>query len=250
LSQSTQPPLKHGSCFTGIGGLDLGFERAGIETRWQIENDRFCRKLLAVHFPNALRYGNIKHVRPEDLEPVDIVSGGFPCQDVSNAGYRVGMAGARSGLWSELYRLVCHLRPRILVVENVTGLLVRGLGRVLGDLAAIGYDAEWDCFSAAEFGAPHRRTRVFVIAYPHRDRLETNTHESVLRQPTTDREANGHPRTMGSAGQWLESRPPGARPMGVGNGVPEDVDRLKALGNAVVPQVSEWIGQKIVQYFA
>lgn len=158
-------PLTFGSLFSGIGGLDLGLERAGMVCRWQIEVDDYCQRVLAKHWPDVPKYGDIREVTGEELERVDLLCGGFPCQDISNAGKRAGIDGARSGLWSEYIRLVRVLRPRFVLVENVAALLVRGLDRVLIDLAESGYSAEWDCIPAASVGAPHRRDRLFVVAH-------------------------------------------------------------------------------------
>jgi DNA (cytosine-5)-methyltransferase 1 len=158
--------VKFGSLFSGIGGLDLGLERAGMECRFQVEIDPFCRRVLAKHWPAVKRFGDITEVEGAELEPVELIAGGFPCQDVSLAGTRVGIdAGKRSGLWREYIRLVRALRPRFVLVENVPGLLTGGIGRVLGDLAASGYNAEWDCIPACALGAPHVRYRVFIVAY-------------------------------------------------------------------------------------
>ncbi len=140
------------------GGFDLGFERAGFETVWQVEIDDFCRKVLAKNFPKAERYGDIRECGSHNLKQVDVICGGFPCQDISNAGLRAGIDGERSGLWSEMHRIIRELRPRYVLVENVAALLGRGMGRVLGDLAAIAYDAEWEIVSAADVGAPPEGT--------------------------------------------------------------------------------------------
>ncbi len=149
-----------GSLFSGIGGFDLGFERAGMRVSWQVELDPYCRAVLARHFPDAARFEDVREVGAGNLDPVDLVCGGFPCQDLSAAGRGAGIDGARSGLWSEFARIVRELRPRYVVVENVPALLTgkgkrweRGpIGRVLGDLAEARYDAEWACLSAGEFG--------------------------------------------------------------------------------------------------
>lgn len=157
--------MRVGSLFSGIGGLELGLQLAGedLVVQWFAEADPFCREALAVHWPGVRCYESVEAVGA-DAAPVDLVCGGFPCQDVSTAGSRAGLAGARSGLWREFARVVRDLRPRHVFVENVPGLLVRGFGTVLGDLAACGYDATWDVFSAFEVGAPHIRRRVFVLA--------------------------------------------------------------------------------------
>jgi DNA (cytosine-5)-methyltransferase 1 len=169
--------LTHGSLFAGIGGFDLGFERAGIKTVWQVEIDPFCRKVLEKNFPHAERFDDIRGCGRHNLTGVDVIAGGFPCQDVSNAGKRAGIDGTRSGLWSQMRRVICELRPRIVVVENVAALLGRGLERVLGDLAESGFDAEWDCIPAFAVGAPHRRDRVFIVAYPKQQRQQASRQE-------------------------------------------------------------------------
>jgi DNA (cytosine-5)-methyltransferase 1 len=182
--------LTVGSLFAGIGGFDLGFERAGMRTLWQVEQSEFCRRVLERHFPDA-RFNDVRDVtgaptlsRATLLEYVDVLCGGFPCQDLSYAGKGAGIDGERSGLWSEYARIVGELRPRYVVVENVSALLARGLGRVLGDLAALGYDAEWDCIPASAVGAPHRRDRLWLVAYPAAD-------STVLDLTHTDAEAVG-----------------------------------------------------------
>jgi DNA (cytosine-5)-methyltransferase 1 len=162
----------HGSLFSGIGGIDLGFEWAGIDTLWQVEIDPYCRNLLEMRFPNAARYEDVNKVGSHNLQPVDIISGGFPCQDISYAGKGAGIDGSRSGLWSQLHRVIGELRPRFALIENVPALLKRGLDRVLSDLADIGYDAEWQVISAKDVGAPHLRKRVWIVAYPGCERSD------------------------------------------------------------------------------
>jgi DNA (cytosine-5)-methyltransferase 1 len=162
--------MTFGSLFTGIGGLDLGFERAGLRPAWMCEADPFCRRVLAKHWPAVPCYDDVRALgaipRREVPTPVDALIGGFPCQDVSNAGARRGIRrGERSSLWFQFERLIGELGPRYVVVENVTGLFVRGIDDVLGGLAALGYDAEWAVIRAADVGAPHRRARVFIIAW-------------------------------------------------------------------------------------
>lgn len=157
-----------GSLFSGIGGLELGLEWAGLgRVTWQVEKDAYCRQILAKHWPDAVRHADVRAVGAHNLSRVDVLCGGFPCQDISIAGKGAGLSGARSGLWSEYARLVRELRPRIVVVENVAALVVRGLDRVLCDLAACGYDAIWFPLRASDVGAPHLRERLFIVAYPH-----------------------------------------------------------------------------------
>jgi DNA (cytosine-5)-methyltransferase 1 len=151
-------PLRIGSLFAGIGGFDLAARWMGWETAWYSEIDPYCCAVMAKHFPDALSLGDITKVDWSTVERPDLLCGGFPCQDISNAGKRAGIDGERSGLWSEFARAIRELRPRYVVVENVAALLGRGMGRVLGDLAALGYDAEWTVLSAADVGgaAPPR----------------------------------------------------------------------------------------------
>lgn len=161
--------MTFGSLFSGIGGMDLGLERAGMECRWQVEIDPFCTKVLERHWPGVKRYGDIKTVT--ELEYVDVMCGGFPCQDLSQAGKRAGIEGTRSGLWFEFARLIGIVRPRYVLIENVPGLLVHdAMRRVIGELARLGYVGCWRSLRASEFGAAHLRKRVFIVAYTEHPR--------------------------------------------------------------------------------
>ena len=155
------------SLFAGIGGLDLGLERAGMECVAQVEIDPFCRAVLAKHWPDVPRFEDVRD-DPRGWPASDMLVGGFPCQEVSNAGRRAGISAARSGLYRQVVRALRVVRPPYALLENVAALLGRGMGRVLGDLAASGYDTEWDCLSACAVGAPHHRDRVFILAHPPR----------------------------------------------------------------------------------
>jgi DNA (cytosine-5)-methyltransferase 1 len=329
--------LTCGSLFAGIGGFDLGFERAGYDIRWQVEIDPWARAVLAKHWPHVHRHDDIRTAGAHNLEAVDVLCGGFPCQDISLAGKGAGMGeGTRSGLWSEYARIIRELRPRYVVVENVAALLARGLGRVVGDLAACGYDAEWDCIPAAAVGAPHRRDRLWLVAYTNGGRFEashsgewpvsivdacsdvpdtndaarwwraqqgagghgrsgvdgtpcdvadTNSGRRVRvwqQEPTGQQGARGHvaygcgtgrasttPHDADGVGirlqglifagaaarptyrsslrrrtGWWENEPNVGR---VAHGVPARVDRLRGLGNAIVPQIAEWIAHRITE---
>lgn len=154
--------------FSGIGGFSLGLERAGMKTIAFCENDKFCRRVLRKHWPEVPILGDITKETFEGME-ADVVVGGFPCQDISLAGKRAGLAGARSGLYRELVRAIRVVRPQLAIVENVAALLSRGLGTVLGDLAESGYGAEWDCVPACAVGAPHERDRIWIIAHAEHD---------------------------------------------------------------------------------
>ena len=237
------------SLFSGIGGLDLGLERAGMECRWQVEIDPFCQKVLAKHWPGVKRYGDIRTV--DDPEWVDLIAGGFPCQDVSEVGGRSGITGKQSGLWSEMLRIVCLLRPRFVLVENVPGLLNRGIGTVLSELACSGYDAEWSTISACSMGASHTRERLFIVAYPNAERSQAggSIGNGYGSEVATRRAGSQylHPPKIPSGCEVksaFASEPAMDR---VADGIPDRIQRLKGLGNAVVPQVAEWIGRRITE---
>jgi DNA (cytosine-5)-methyltransferase 1 len=159
--------------FSGIGGFSLGLERAGMRTVAFCEIEPYPRAILRQHWPAVPCYDDVRTLTAERLVadgigPIDVICGGFPCQDISSAGKGNGIDGERSGLWSEYARLVGEIRPRYVIVENVAALLGRGLDRVLGDLSTLGYDAEWHCIPASAVGAPHQRDRIWIVAYPAR----------------------------------------------------------------------------------
>ena len=161
-----------GSLFSGIGGIEIGFKREGFETKWFIENDEYCQAVLRKHWPDVPIYGDISTIDFTRLEPVDILTGGFPCQDISCANPKgKGIEGERSGLWSYYTEAIRVLRPRYAVIENVPNIANKGLNIVLRDLAEIGYDAEWDIISARAVGACHLRRRLFIVAFSHCDGL-------------------------------------------------------------------------------
>ena len=367
--------ITHGSLFSGIGGFDLGFQWAGIKTIWDVEIEPYCQKVLTKNFPDTEIFSDVKEVHGQMahaeskqggrlqqpgvpahtgtsckrcLPTVDIISGGFPCQDISVAGKQAGITGARSGLWSEFHRIIGELRPRFAVIENVPNLARLGLDRVLADLASIGYDAEWTIISAADVGAPHLRKRIWIVAYPQQSgargqpgaatvqrwlpakvRGETlrqdnrevgpggpdtageimahSTNQRYQRAGATRRRGDGlansretmaHPPSSGrqedgsrepgrqtsvtsdshridddngghGAGQICRGQQQPAELSGseeyvddgrlsksdwsaepdvgrVAHGVPSRVDRLKGLGNAIVPQIAEIIGRRLV----
>lgn len=232
--------LTFGSLFAGIGGIDLGLERAGMRCAWQVEIDEYCQKVLTKHWPDVPKFRDVRECGAHNLPPVDLVAGGFPCQDISFAGKRAGITGVHSGLWFEFARIISDLRPRYVLVENVADLLYRGIERVIGDLAAIGYDAEWSVISACAVGAPHTRERMFIVAYPD----ASNEHGrggavQVGRIIGTGKTQTTYKPTRV---QWGAESSMGR----VAYGVPCRVDRLRGLGNAVVPQVAEWIGRQIL----
>ena len=306
-----------GSLFAGIGGIDLGLERAGWECRFQVEWDPFCQRVLAKHWPDVPRYGDIHDVHgplahadstprypegpasqtllgpatferlgrrgsgwdcPECLPRVDLLAGGFPCQPFSVAGRQRGMEDDR-WLWPEFARAIRELRPRYVLVENVPGLLVGGgMGAVLGDLAELGFDASWESIPAAAVGAPHLRYRVWIMAYDARFGRRRSRERTVdggpsgrgivglgedaqpfslahaigqrgrgrddYREHATDADPPGEGVGPAGYGKWWAVEPDVGR---VAHGLPARVDRLRALGNAVVPQVVEWIGRQILE---
>lgn len=234
--------------FSGIGGFSLGLERTGgFETVAFCEIEPFCRKVLNKHWPKVPIYEDVKTLTAEQLRAdgiaVDVICGGFPCQDISVAGKGAGIEGERSGLWSEYARIIGELRPRYVIVENVAALLGRGLDRVLGDLAALGFDAEWHCIPASALGAPHERNRVWLIAYT--DPVGRELSDELARRLQTQ----GHPfiwESFRAANNeiWV---PEYARLCRELDGVSDQVDRLSALGNSVVPQIPEMIGYAILE---
>lgn len=243
--------MRVGSLFSGIGGLDLGLERAGMRIVWQVEIDPFCRTVLEKHWPHVPKYGDIRQIRGEELEPVDLIAGGFPCQPVSVAGKKRGQEDER-WLWPEFARIIRAVRPQYVLVENVPGLLVRGMGDVLGDLAALGYDAEWTLLSAENFGFPHKRERIFIVAYPSGFGCKSGIIKPVVfgknLRTAPQNEAYEFQTTRGRSGRVFGV--PYGRICRVVNGVADRLDRFRfrALGNAVVPQVAEAIGRAIITH--
>jgi len=302
--------------FSGIGGFSLGLERAGMQTVAFCEIDPYCQQVLKKHWPDVPCYDDIRTLTAARLAAdgiaVDVICGGFPCQDISVAGKGAGIEGERSGLWSEYTRIIGELRPSYVIVENVSALLSRGLDRVLGDLAAVGYDAEWHCIPASAVGAPHIRDRVWIVAYPGgpergavdsaRQRLAWSECLSQWQEGSGGFEPGGedvaHPISVTGGPCWAGDASQGARRRDIGggsigphvsiphgeglqisgakqagedgqqswrlpsssswwrtepdvgrvaHGVPYRVDRLRSLGNAVVPQIPEIIGRAIMR---
>jgi DNA (cytosine-5)-methyltransferase 1 len=221
--------LTHLSLFTGIGGIDLAAEAAGFETIAQVEKDEFCRKVLEKHWPGVPRFDDIRTVTGDTLRSAGIgrptlVSGGFPCQPFSSAGLKRGTADDRF-LWPEMFRLVSELRPDWVLAENVAGFVGMALEGCAADLEGVGYTVRAFMVPACAVGAPHRRDRIFVVAHAEQGRRAQLRHLGRARRvpqlPAWDAEGKGVPE-------------PGLR--GVADGVPGRVDRLNALGNAVMPQ--------------
>lgn len=229
-----------GSLFSGIGGLDLGLERAGMRVIWQSEIDPYACRVLAKHWPGVPNIGDITKVDWSNIERPDIICGGYPCQPFSLAGDRMGEDDPRH-LWPAVREAISLLRPRYALLENVRGHLTLGGTTVLADLASIGYDAEWRIISAASVGAPHRRDRLFIVAYPTGIPVEM----CVLDKTEGLQEQSGRSEAGGGASHWSSNQPPMG---GVAHGVPGWTHRFRGLGNAVVPQVAEVIGKLIIRH--
>ena len=308
--------LTFGSLFAGIGGIDLGLERAGMVCKWQVEIDDYCQRVLAKHWPDVERFGDVKEVHgavahadtgfskvnankavqtgrdavnsrsaggspcPSCLPPVDLIAGGFPCQPHSVAGKRRGAEDDRN-LWPEFSRIVAELRPRYVLAENVPGIATTYLDTVLSDLESQGYTCATLDIPAVAFDAPHRRHRIFIVAYATseqdhgrgrgnvveapRRRESINTAAGTCGEDVADAERTGFqtrafekPKSNTERAQrfepwgasnenrrWWTVEPDVGR---VAHGIPSRVDRLRGLGNAVVPQVAEWIGRRIMEF--
>lgn len=251
-----------GSLFAGIGGIDLGLERAGMTCRWQVEIDDYATKVLEKHWPDVTRFRDVRDCGRHNLESVDLIAGGFPCQDVSIAGKRKGLKGERTTLWTEFYRIICEIGPDWALVENVPGLLSsdngRFLGKILRDLAKGGFNAEWGIVPACAFGAPHSRERLFLIAYSNKVRRWTtrivperfyefrSRCDNWKTAPTDYRWQNVE--------LWINSimvthnrKTNAATSSGMVDGISDRLDRIGALGNAVVPQIAQLLGEIIVE---
>ena len=283
--------------FTGIGGFSLAASWVWgeeLDLAGFCEQDVYCGKVLKKNFPDVPIYPDIKELRGEWFQDIDLITGGFPCQDISVAGKGAGIDGDRSGLWSEMCRIISEVRPRYALIENVPMLIHRGLERVLLDLTEIGYDAEWQVIGADDVGARHKRKRIWIVAYPGHLRgrhdecgdvglrsgkqAETaigNASQFEVAGPGKEPEAMAHTqgegRECGSIGKQgidsqCQTRLSGRHDTGtvphtderigdiwtvepsmgrVANGVPKRVDRLRGLGNAIVPQVAALIMQMI-----
>jgi DNA (cytosine-5)-methyltransferase 1 len=264
--------LKVLDLFSGIGGFSLGLERTGgFETVAFCEIDKKARLVLKKHWPDTPIFEDVTTLTGDQInDKIDIIVGGFPCQDISLAGKGAGLAGARSGLWYEYHRLIKEIRPSWVIAENVSALRSRGLDEVLRSLAEIGYDAEWHCIPAAAVGAPHQRDRIWVIAYANADRIyrwpQSQFANNCVRETIYDEFGGICPKISdalrkGLERQWQIARRTGEKHQDVSDarwwaiepdvgrvahGVSGRVDRLKQLGNAVVPQIPELIGRAIL----
>jgi len=233
--------------FSGIGGFSLGLERAGMRTVAFCEIDPYCRRVLQRHWPDTPIYDDVQQLTADRLRADGIVAsaicGGFPCQDISYAGFGAGLAGDRSRLWFEYARLIGELGPEIAIVENVTALLDRGMAAVLGTLSDLGYDAEWDTVSACSMGLSHVRSRVFIVAYSHRFNGRERLRHSLARAFRTLQAGDGFARTRARQRTWLANP---SELYGGADGLPFGMDRNHAIGNSVTPAIPEIIGRAIM----
>ena len=290
--------MKELDLFSGIGGFSLGLEEAGFETIAFCEIEKFPKKVLAKNWPNIPIASDVTKLTYQDgvlyddgkeiyRGSIDVICGGFPCQDISVAGNQKGIEeGTRSGLWSECARLLREVRPKYAIFENVTALLSgeqgRWFQRVLFDISEVGYDAEWHCIPASELGAHHHRDRVWIVAYPESIRSRecgysyskkrgggsedaqlnnscadvSNTervrqsrqgqHEQRINKKAIEDWKASRLKHDSKDGEWSWLSEPCVDR--VVNGLPDQSHRIKALGNAVVPQIPEIIGKAIMEY--
>lgn len=266
--------MRYLSLFSGIGGFDLGFDRAGLTCAGQVEINEYCQRVLEKHWPDVKRIADVKKVKGNEFGAIDIICGGFPCQPHSLAGKRRGAKDERN-LWPEYRRLVATIRPTWVVGENVPGIRTTILDDVLSDLESLNYAATTISIPACAFDAPHRRERYFILAYADKQRLERRN--SKISEERSNKRASGEGssflaytqrecaigrRDGTERGEW------GAKNTGedcgprdgikdvrwqpepgvgrVADGIPHRVDRLRALGNAVVPMAAEWLGKLII----
>ena len=234
-----------GSLFSGIGGFELGLERAipNSKTIWQVEINPYCRSVLKKHWPDAKMFEDVRSVGADNLDTVDILCCGFPCQNISNSGRKEGIHGEKSSLWFEARRIISELRPPIIVLENVPAIAFRGLSTVLGNLSELGYDSEWRIVSARETGAFHLRKRMFIVAYSSGKRLERSKNPGILKiiGPWRKKQFTRLLQSQRKLGISTKGN------RGVHDGISRRMDRLKALRNAIVPQCSELVGKYILQ---
>ena len=230
--------LTFGSLFSGCGGMDLGFEWAGLQCKWQVEIDDYATKVLERHWPDVPKFRDVREFPPAGGFSVDVICGGFPCQDISQANVvaRVGLNGSRSGLWAEYLRVVQSIRPEAVVVENSYQQWRKWVPVVRRQLSEVGYESVPLGIDSAVFGTKHSRKRAFVVAHSDSDRQSAFSQyaEASCLQATSGR-------------YWQDWGQPSPAALGMAHGVAGTVDRLRCAGNAVVPQVAQWIGQRLME---
>ena len=240
--------------FSGIGGFSLGLERAGFETVAFCEINPYAQKVLRKHWPEVPVYDDISgltasRLAGDGITGIDCITGGFPCQDISFLGRQKGIEGERSGLWKQLCRLIGELQPKVAIMENVTALLSGGdgewFGRIIGDLAEVGYDCQWECISASSIGAWHTRERIWIVAYPSSEGLEGSS------EAGNDSGEGPKPRYQFASRCSGVSREVWASDAGVlrvADGISNRIHRIGGLGNAIVPQIATILGEAIIEW--
>lgn len=254
--------------FSGIGGFALGAYWAGFkaDNHFYSEIDIYCVDLYKKRFPDSIYLGDIKKIDCTKLKKEYgddwVITGGFPCQDISIAGKGAGLDGERSGLWFEMWRIIRELRPKFVIAENVSAITFRGLDKVISSIAEIGYSAEWQCIRASDVGAPHRRERIWVVAYAQGEQGRGIFKQEFFTNSRTGGKKLAYPMREGLEGQW-------EKPIGIkkefnnigddswwavepdvgrmAHGIPKRVDRLKGLGNSIVPQIAKMLFLQIKQ---
>ena len=237
--------IKVGSFFTGIGGFELGmikaFEKSSIEYKisFMCEKDPFCQKILRKNWKNIQIYNDITKINTKELPKIDLLLAGFPCQDISNSGKKEGLHGKKSGLYWELQRIISDIRPKIICLENVSAIIVGGFPAIIKELHRSGYNAEWICLQANQFGLPHKRKRLFLVAYSDSIGAQIQTKRKfssikLLGSNEPKREIDWRKWTIKPTIHRKNAR------------VPNRMDRIKRLGNSISPLCSEWVFDKII----
>ena len=263
----TKNKLKVLDLFSGIGGFSLGLERTGgFETVAFCEIDKYCQKVLRKHWNNVPIFNDISEITNDKLNKQfikpTVVTGGFPCQDISLSGGRKGIIGKRSGLWNEMFRVIKDVQPQWAIIENVSPLRSKGLTLVLQNLSEVGYHAEWHCVPASAIGAPHQRDRIWIVAYPDSGFISCPRRSSLIQRyvlAKTERNEKADGFVFDDFGKlsegtinnfkaehWLHQSPR----CRMVDGLPKRLDknRLKQLGNSLVPQIPQLIGYAILEY--
>jgi DNA (cytosine-5)-methyltransferase 1 len=243
--------MTHGSISTGIAGFDIGAEENGIETLWTCEIDPLRQDIIKWRVPNATHYGDIREIKTAPSY-VDIISFGFPCQDISKAKRRgLGIDGDKSSLWYEGWRIIRSVNPAFIIIENSPELLKKGLSTILRQIAEAGYDAEWNIISCRQFGMPHLRERLFVIAYSNKIRCQENSrvhfgfHETSLSEQTSEKLwMASEPGRVSRRRDWGEAIRSFHH---MDDGIPKNIlyGLLAAAGDTVSPRITSWIFSRI-----
>ena len=244
--------LTVGELFAGIGGIGLGFERAGgggrFRVEWQVERNKWKRRVLAKHWPGVRRHDDVETFPPADGTDwaVDVITGGFPCVDISIQGKRQGMQGERSGGgWNEFTPIIRTVGPRIVVVENVAEITIRGMDDVLGDLAGMGFNAEWRVLDASDFGVRQARRRMFVVGYWSGENVadaDRRVGQVAHERPKLHQEHKSRP---------IGGEQPVPNGMRIVKRVSDGVDigrRIAACADAVVPAVAQYVAESILEH--